>query len=315
MKAFTNANARDLKHAVTLARAGAPRRAGRASFAGGGSDLLGLMKDRIVSPDVVVNLKTIKGLDQVDDGSRRLIDRRTDHARRAQPASGRPPRLRRAGRSGRERRDAADPQRRHAGRQRLPAAVVLVLPQRLPVLQERRQRPASRSPARTSSTPSSAAARATSSIPRTRRRRWSRSTRRSASSDRPASGWCRPPTSSRCRDENAARENVLGDDEVLASVRIAGGAARDAQHLSQGARSRSVDARRRQRRDRARDGPGRLPQRADRARRRRADSVAAAGGREACWPVSASRRRWPRRPARRPWPARARSRRMATRCR
>ena len=36
-----------------------------ASFVGGGSDLLGLVKERIVAPDVLVNLKTIKGLDQV----------------------------------------------------------------------------------------------------------------------------------------------------------------------------------------------------------------------------------------------------------
>ena len=50
---------------MTLARQA--RDDGRApSFAGGGSDLLGLMKERIVSPDVVVNLKAIKGLDQVE---------------------------------------------------------------------------------------------------------------------------------------------------------------------------------------------------------------------------------------------------------
>src|SRR5207244_6478031 len=35
------------------------------SLVGGGSDLLALVKERIVSPDVLVNLKTIKGLDQV----------------------------------------------------------------------------------------------------------------------------------------------------------------------------------------------------------------------------------------------------------
>jgi xanthine dehydrogenase YagS FAD-binding subunit len=64
MKSFSNANATDVRHAVALA--GAARREGRtASFAGGGSDLLALVKDRIVSPDVMVNLKTIKGLDQV----------------------------------------------------------------------------------------------------------------------------------------------------------------------------------------------------------------------------------------------------------
>jgi xanthine dehydrogenase YagS FAD-binding subunit len=68
MKAFTNANARDLQQAVAIAQQAA--RSGRAaSFAGGGSDLLQLAKDRIVSPDVVVNLKTIKNLDRVTSGS------------------------------------------------------------------------------------------------------------------------------------------------------------------------------------------------------------------------------------------------------
>jgi xanthine dehydrogenase YagS FAD-binding subunit len=64
MKAFANTNARDLKHAATVAAETA--RSGRAaSFAGGGSDLLQLAKDRIVSPDVIVNLKTVKGLDGI----------------------------------------------------------------------------------------------------------------------------------------------------------------------------------------------------------------------------------------------------------
>jgi len=64
MKSFVNSNARDLQHAVTLAQQ-AHRDGRAASFSGGGSDLLALMKDRIVTPDVLVNLRTIKGLDQV----------------------------------------------------------------------------------------------------------------------------------------------------------------------------------------------------------------------------------------------------------
>jgi len=64
MKAFTNANPRDLTHAVTILRDA--RQSGKsAAIAGGGSDLLGLMKERLVAPDVLVNLKAIKGLDQV----------------------------------------------------------------------------------------------------------------------------------------------------------------------------------------------------------------------------------------------------------
>jgi xanthine dehydrogenase YagS FAD-binding subunit len=64
MKSFVNSNARDLQHAVALAQQ--TRQQGRATaFVGGGSDLLALVKDRITGPDVLVNLKTIKGLDQV----------------------------------------------------------------------------------------------------------------------------------------------------------------------------------------------------------------------------------------------------------
>ena len=64
MKSFANSNARDLQHAVTLAQQ--TRQQGRAAaYVGGGSDLLALVKERIAGPDVLVNLKTIKGLDQV----------------------------------------------------------------------------------------------------------------------------------------------------------------------------------------------------------------------------------------------------------
>jgi xanthine dehydrogenase YagS FAD-binding subunit len=64
MKAFTNANARDLAHAVTLIRQGRDSR-NTVAIAGGGSDLLGMMKERLVTPDVVVHLRTAKNLDQV----------------------------------------------------------------------------------------------------------------------------------------------------------------------------------------------------------------------------------------------------------
>ena len=64
MKAFSNANARDLAHAVTLiAKARGENRS--VAIAGGGSDLLAMMKDRLVSPDVLVSLTSIKGLDRV----------------------------------------------------------------------------------------------------------------------------------------------------------------------------------------------------------------------------------------------------------
>ena len=63
MKRLTNVNARDLQQAIALA--GDARRGGRAvAFAGGGSDLLGMTKDRLIAPDLVVRLATIRNLDQ-----------------------------------------------------------------------------------------------------------------------------------------------------------------------------------------------------------------------------------------------------------
>src|ERR1700731_2229576 len=64
MKTFANANPRDLPQAFTMIK---QAQAGGKSIAiaGGGSDLLGMVKERIVNPDVLVNLKAIKGLDQV----------------------------------------------------------------------------------------------------------------------------------------------------------------------------------------------------------------------------------------------------------
>jgi xanthine dehydrogenase YagS FAD-binding subunit len=59
MKSFANVNARDLKDAV--AQLGRPN----AIAVGGGSDLLGMVKEHLVEPDLLVNLKTIRGLDQV----------------------------------------------------------------------------------------------------------------------------------------------------------------------------------------------------------------------------------------------------------
>ena len=66
MKAFTNANPRDLSQAVTLAQQA--RSGGRAAtLAGGGSDLLGMIKDHLVAPDVLIHLRGIKGLDRVTE--------------------------------------------------------------------------------------------------------------------------------------------------------------------------------------------------------------------------------------------------------
>ena len=73
MKAFTNANPRDLPQAVKLVQQ-AQAEGHTAVIAGGGSDVLGMIKEHIVTPDVVVHLKGIKGLDQVasDRGGARI---------------------------------------------------------------------------------------------------------------------------------------------------------------------------------------------------------------------------------------------------
>jgi xanthine dehydrogenase YagS FAD-binding subunit len=64
MKTFANKNPRTLEQAVSLVQQ-ASKDGKTASIVGGGSDLLGLVKEFIVKPDVLVNLKAIKGLDQV----------------------------------------------------------------------------------------------------------------------------------------------------------------------------------------------------------------------------------------------------------
>src|ERR1700730_5988995 len=64
MKTFANKNPRTLEQAVSLVQQ-ANKDGKTASIVGGGSDLLGLVKEFIVKPDVLVNLKAIRGLDQV----------------------------------------------------------------------------------------------------------------------------------------------------------------------------------------------------------------------------------------------------------
>lgn len=59
MRSFTNANPR------TLAAALAELKKPNAALAGGGTDMLGMMKEHLVQPDVLVHLRAIKGLDQV----------------------------------------------------------------------------------------------------------------------------------------------------------------------------------------------------------------------------------------------------------
>jgi xanthine dehydrogenase YagS FAD-binding subunit len=62
MKSFTPSIPTDLPHAIATAKT-ARAQGQRVAFAGGGSDLFGLMKDRVVTPDVLVYLGNIKALD------------------------------------------------------------------------------------------------------------------------------------------------------------------------------------------------------------------------------------------------------------
>ncbi len=65
MRAFSNANPKDIREAVSmLSQAHGQGRS--ASIVGGGSDLLGMVKEHLVAPDVLVNLKAIRGLDQIE---------------------------------------------------------------------------------------------------------------------------------------------------------------------------------------------------------------------------------------------------------
>jgi xanthine dehydrogenase YagS FAD-binding subunit len=68
MKTFVNVNPRDVRHALTVIRQ--TRQDGHtATLSGGGSDVLQLMKERIITPDVLINLKAIGGMDQVKSKS------------------------------------------------------------------------------------------------------------------------------------------------------------------------------------------------------------------------------------------------------
>jgi xanthine dehydrogenase YagS FAD-binding subunit len=71
MKAFVNANPKDLRSAAGLLAQ--TRQAGKqAVVAGGGSDLLGMVKDELVAPDVLVNLKNVREMEGLRMDSRGL---------------------------------------------------------------------------------------------------------------------------------------------------------------------------------------------------------------------------------------------------
>jgi xanthine dehydrogenase YagS FAD-binding subunit len=72
MKSFANVNARDMKDAASQIQA-ASKKNQSAVIVGGGSDALGMVKERLIMPDVLVSLKTIRGLDRVTEKSGEVV--------------------------------------------------------------------------------------------------------------------------------------------------------------------------------------------------------------------------------------------------
>jgi len=70
MKTFTHFNTSNVEEAVSLLR----RYGGKAALVAGGTDLLGKMKDRILPdyPEALINLKTIAGMDLIQENSNGL---------------------------------------------------------------------------------------------------------------------------------------------------------------------------------------------------------------------------------------------------
>jgi xanthine dehydrogenase YagS FAD-binding subunit len=68
MKAFSNANPKSVQEAVKLLE----QKGAGAAVVGGGSDLLGMVKERLIQPDVLVHLRSIRSLDQVKEQGREV---------------------------------------------------------------------------------------------------------------------------------------------------------------------------------------------------------------------------------------------------
>ena len=65
MRAFRNASPKSVREAVSLLDQ-AQSQGKSAAIVGGGSDLLGMAKEHLVSPDVLVNLKSIRAMDRME---------------------------------------------------------------------------------------------------------------------------------------------------------------------------------------------------------------------------------------------------------
>jgi xanthine dehydrogenase YagS FAD-binding subunit len=68
MRQFQNENARSLEEAVSIAQQ-ARARGQVIAFSGGGTDLLQQIKDETERPDVLINLRTVEGMDRLTDSA------------------------------------------------------------------------------------------------------------------------------------------------------------------------------------------------------------------------------------------------------
>ena len=155
MQSFEFANPATVQEAVGLL---APRW-GQADVLAGGTDLLSLMKEYLHTPQRVVNIKNIKELEgiQKTDAGLRIGALVTMEELAAECRC--PRRLQIAGRRGGGHSQPADPQHGHGGRRPVPAPPLLVLPAGLRPAGDARTASRWCRMARTSTTPSSAAAR------------------------------------------------------------------------------------------------------------------------------------------------------------
>ena len=184
----------------------------------GGIDLLDLMKEGLLAPRRVVNLRDIPGLDRIvpkrDGGALRIGAMVTLAQLAAHPLVR--ARYRALADAAGALGQPADPPRRDHRRQPAAAAALLVFPlARITTARARAAMPASPSPARTSTTRSSTTTAAPSCIPRRRRRRWSRSAPSSSWSTQPAqSASCRSKTSSCCPRSTSSARTICKPGEI-----------------------------------------------------------------------------------------------------
>jgi xanthine dehydrogenase YagS FAD-binding subunit len=70
MKSFNHVNAKTVNEAVKLLN----RFKGKTKLIAGGTDLLGILKDRILPdyPEIIINLKTIQGMDYIKKDAKGL---------------------------------------------------------------------------------------------------------------------------------------------------------------------------------------------------------------------------------------------------